>query len=352
MKLNSDQDTPSSLGFYMPAEWRRQEAIWLTWPKNTITWPNKVAGVQKVYLQLIEIIGSYQKVNLLVDDEKAESEVRMRLSEAKISSNNLQFFHIPTVDAWIRDYGPTFVIKDKELGMVHWIFNAWGDKYQQLKKDTVIPEKINEKLKIAYFNPQIILEGGSIEVDGEGTVLVTEQCLLNKNRNPQLTQEKIERTLCLYLNVQKVLWLKSGIDGDDTDGHIDDIARFVSPSTVVTCMEDYEFDSNYLPLQENYKRLISMTDAKNRSLSIVKLPMPQKIKSSLNYPLPASYANFLITNNAVLVPVFGQKNDDKALSILKELFPQRDVLGIRCNDVVLGGGTIHCLSQQQPALLK
>jgi agmatine deiminase len=350
MEQKAELSTPYSLGFYMPAEWTKQEAIWLTWPKNRVTWPGRVIQVQEVYLQLIEIIGSYQRVRLLVDDEKAESVVRSYLSEAKVSLRNLEFFHIATVDAWIRDYGPTFVIKEKKLGMIHWIFNAWGNKYEELKKDTRVPELIQKKLNIPFFAPPIILEGGSIEVDGEGTVLVTEQCLLNKNRNPTLTKEKIEKTLSEYLNVSKILWLKSGIEGDDTDGHIDDITRFVSPSVVVTSVEDSVSDSNYLPLKENYDRLISMTDAKNRSLIVVKLPMPQKIKNSKKQPLPASYANFLITNKVILVPIFGQKNDERALSILKELFPSREVLGIKSNDLILGGGTIHCLSQQQPAI--
>jgi agmatine deiminase len=344
--------TPRSLGFYMPAEWERQDAIWLSWPKNPITWPSRVAQVQNIYIRIIEVIGSYQRINLLVDNEKVENEVRSHLAKAKVSTDNLFFFHIPTQDAWIRDYGPTFVIKDSMLGMVDWIFNAWGNKYEKLKEDTSVPKIINNKLKAVYFDPQIILEGGAIEVDGEGTVVVTEQCLLNKNRNPDLSRETIEETLSQYLNVKKVLWLADGIDGDDTDGHIDDIARFTAPSVIVTCVEDDEFDSNYLPLKENLKRLSYMTDAKNRSLSVVKLPMPKKIFDLRNNPLPASYANFLITNNAVLVPVFLQKSDETALSILKELFPSRDVVGIPCTDVIRGGGTIHCLSQQQPSVLR
>jgi agmatine deiminase len=344
--------TPKALEFYMPAEWEKQEAIWLTWPKNPVTWPKKVAEVQDVYLRLIEIIGSYQTINLLVDSEQEENRVRGLLAKDKISDANLFFFHIPTKDAWIRDYGPTFVVKKNNLGMVHWIFNAWGNKYEILKEDGLIPKKINETLQVKYFTPKIILEGGSIDVDGEGTVLVTEQCLLNKNRNPTFSREKIEETLSQFLNIEKILWLKEGIEGDDTDGHIDDISRFVAPSVVVTSIEKDEMDSNYLPLMENFKRLSTMTDAKNRPLSIVELPMPKKIFTNKNKPLPASYANFLITNEVVLVPIFQQKNDEKALIILKELFPSREVIGIPCNDLILGGGTIHCLSQQQPLVLK
>ena len=346
----NEEKTPKSLGFYMPPEWGKQDAIWLSWPKNPLTWPDRVSQVQKIYIQLIEVISSYEKVNLLVDDEKAESEILAKFAKAKVSFDNLCFFHIPTADAWIRDYGPTFVISNNNIGMVDWIFNAWGNKYEQLKTDTTVPKLINEKLKVAYFHPQIVLEGGSIEVDGEGTVLVTEQCLLNKNRNPNFSREKIEEVLCQYLNVKKVLWLKSGIEGDDTDGHVDDISRFVAPSVVVTCMEDDPLDSNYTPLMENYKLLSSMTDAKNRPLSVVKLPMPKKMKGSNNKALPASYANFLITNNAVLVPVFSQKNDQRAISILKEFFPNRDILGFDCNDLIWGNGAIHCLSQQQPSI--
>jgi len=351
------ENTPKSLGFYMPAEWEKQEAVWLTWPKSVLTWPGRILLVQGIYIQMIEVITSYQKVNLLVDDEKAESIVRDQLAKAKISVDNVKFWHIPTVDAWIRDYGPTFVIGDRKngsdkIGMIDWTFNAWGNKYEELIQDTAVPKKINEKLKISYFNPSLVLEGGSIEVDGEGTVLITEQCLLNKNRNPNLNRKAIEDVLIKYLNVEKVLWLGSGIEGDDTDGHIDDIARFVSPGVVVVCSEDDETDINHAPLKENFLSLSSMKDAKNRSLSVVKLPLPEKVIGSNNKQLPASYANFLITNKAVLVPIFGKKNDDRALSILKEVFPSRDIIGFKCDSIIWGMGAIHCLSQQQPSILK
>jgi len=348
--LTEKKATPKSLGFYMPAEWEKQDAIWLSWPKDPTTWPNKVSQVQKTYIQMIEIISSFQKVNLLVDNIKEENVVRSKLKEAKISVDNIIFWHIETVDAWIRDYGPTFVINDKKLGMIDWTFNAWGNKYEELKKDTNIPQIINEKLQIAYFNPKIILEGGSIEVDGEGTALVTEQCLLNPNRNPHHSKDDIEEILCEYLNVEKVLWLGSGIEGDDTDGHIDDITRFVSPAVVVTCIENDTTDSNHTPLRDNFLRLSSMKDAKNRSLTIIKLPMPEKILGPDNKPFPASYANFLITNKAVLVPIYGSKNDDKALSILKEVFPSKEIIGILCSSMIWGKGAIHCLSQQQPSI--
>ncbi len=307
--------TPKDLGYKMPAEWEKQEAIWLTWPKNIETWED-IKDIQKTYLQIIEIITSYEKVNLLVDNLETQNFI-----SKTISSKNLEFFQIPTVDSWIRDYGPTFVINNDKLAMINWTFNAWGNKYEELAKDDCVPLMINKKLNLPIFTPNIVLEGGSIDVNGKGTVLVTKQCLLNPNRNPSLSKTDIEQVLKDYLNVEKIIWLNSGIIGDDTDGHVDDITRFISEDIIVTAITE-NTDPNYQALEENYKILKNLS---NKPFSIVKLPIPKK---NYNKNLPKSYCNFLITNNCVLVPIYDDENDKKALSILKELFTNRDVIGI------------------------
>lgn len=232
--------------------------------------------------------------------------------------------------------------------MVKWNFNAWGNKYSDLKEDNKIPYDLNERLSLQMFEPGIVLEGGSIEVNGAGTVLVTEQCLLNKNRNPNLNKEAIEKYLKEFLNVRNVLWLKEGIVGDDTDGHIDDIARFVNKNTILCAYEDNKSDDNYLPLKENYELLKSMKDQDGKGFNIVKLPMPGFVGDKKTR-LPASYANFYIGNSAVVVPIFGHENDAKALKIIQKLFPDRKIVGINCTAMVYGLGTLHCCSQQQPA---
>lgn len=343
--------TPRALGYRMPAEWEPQEAVWLTWPKDPITWPERVPLVQNIYIRMMEIIAADQTVRLLVDDEQAEGFVRDKLKGAGVSERGIEFWQVPTVDAWIRDYGPTFVVNknEKQIGMINWIFNAWGNKYEELKEDSDIPVVLNERLGLDLFEPGIVMEGGSIEVDGEGTLLVTEQCQLNPNRNPAFSREEIETILQEYLNVQKILWLGDGIEGDDTDGHIDDITRFAAPGVLVTAVEPDYSDANHVFLAENLRRLRSMTDAKGRAFEIAELPMPGRVATP-ERRLPASYANFLITNKTVLVPVFEHKNDARALAVLRELFPTREVVGLSCEPMVWGLGAIHCLSQHQPAI--
>jgi agmatine deiminase len=346
---------PSELGYYMPAEWRRHLATWLTWPKDPETWPNRVPRVQEIFLEMIAALAPNEIVNLLVDDEGTEAVVRSRCDFD--GAANIQFHQIPTVDSWIRDYGPNFLIRDEaSLAYNDWIFNAWGNKYAELKKDDAIPELLEEFLRVPRFKPGIVMEGGSIEVNGAGCVLTTEQCLLNQNRNPQLTKTKIEQYLRDYLGVRKVLWLGEGIVGDDTDGHIDDIARFVAPNVIVCAIEEDPEDANYELLQDNLKRLERMTDVEDEPFEIVTLPMPGVVggtsTDSRNLDrLPASYANFYVANNVVLAPIFGHANDSRALKILENLFPSRRVVGINCEPLVWGMGTIHCVTQQQPEAL-
>jgi agmatine deiminase len=352
----SEQDTPAELGFYMPAEWHPHAGTWLTWPKDPETWPGRVSEVEDIYLEIISALAPHEIVNLLVDDEGTESTVRQRCNFA--AAENVQFHQIRTVDSWIRDYGPNFLISDSGHGAYNdWIFNAWGNKYEALKQDDQIPGLLKPVLQLRRFTPGIVMEGGSIEVNGDGCVLTTEQCLLNPNRNPQLSRAEIEDYLKNFLGVRKVLWLGEGIVGDDTDGHIDDIARFASPNVVICAVEDDPEDANYKLLQDNLSRLKRMTDAHDRPFEIVTLPMPGVVGGESTAArdlerLPASYANFYIANNVVLLPVFGHANDFRATETIQQVFPTRQVIPINCESLVWGMGTIHCLTQQQPAVIR
>jgi agmatine deiminase len=344
--------TPAELGYRMPAEWHHHHATWLSWPKDPETWPQRVPLVEEIFLQMMAALAPHEIVNLLVDDAAAETSVRARMRFA--GADNIRFHQIPTVDSWIRDYGPNFLINDKGGPAYNdWILNAWGNKYEELKRDDSIPARLESLLGVPRFEPGIVMEGGSIEVNGAGCVLTTEQCLLNPNRNPDLSRDEIEQYLKDYLGVEKVLWLGEGIVGDDTDGHIDDIARFVAPDVIVCAVEEDPEDANYKLLQDNLHRLQSMTDVKGRGFEIVTLPMPGVVggdsTDSRNLDrLPASYANFYIANGVVLAPVFGHSNDARALEILQSLFKNRRVVGINCEPLVWGMGTIHCVTQQQP----
>lgn len=337
----------------MPAEWQRHSATWLSWPKHPETWPDRVPQAEEIFLKMMAALAPHELVNLLVNDEATEEAVRARCRFPK--AENIRFHQIATVDSWIRDYGPNFLINETGgLAYNDWIFNAWGNKYEELKKDDSIPARLESILKAPRFEPGIVMEGGAIDVNGAGCVLTTEQCLLNANRNPHLAKEEIEQYLKDYLGVEKVLWLGEGIVGDDTDGHIDDLARFVAPDVIVCAIEENPQDANYKLLQDNLKRLQKMTDAQARSFEILTLPMPGVVggnsTDSRNLErLPASYANFYIANGVVLVPVFGHSNDNRALETLQRVFPDRNVVGINCEPLVWGMGTIHCLTQQQPA---
>jgi agmatine deiminase len=300
---------------------------------------------------MIRALQEGEKVFLLVNDLKMREQVCQLLAQASIPLQNIRFYPIPTVDVWLRDTGPIFLVKEekgkKRLAMVNWIFNAWGRKYLEWEEDNILPEKMAEQLELPLYHPGIVLEGGSVEGNGHGTLLTTEQCLLNPNRNPTLSKEEIENYLKEYLGVQQILWLKEGIVGDDTDGHVDDIARFVNLGTVVCAIEENRKDENHAPLQENYERLQKMTDPNGNRLKVITLPMPNPVEYE-GVRLPASYANFYIGNRVVLVPTFDHPNDGKALETLQRLFPERRVVGIPCNDVVIGLGAFHCVTQQHP----
>ena len=341
-------ETPKKAGYRMPAEWEPQEAVWLTWPHNEITWPDgMLAEVERTYIEIIRAVHSGEKVKLLVKNFESEATVRLALDREDVALTQVVFVPVATEDSWIRDYGPTFLVDDqrRQLAMVKWKFNAWGNKYDDLIGDDRIPVELNKAMKLPLFEPGIVLEGGAIEVNGAGILLTTEQCLLNSNRNPQLSREEIEEYLKEYLNISEVLWLHEGIAGDDTDGHIDDIARFVTEDTVLCAFEDDPADANHEILKENYHRLTGF------GLNVVRLPMPGYI-GDRHARLPASYANFYISNSTVVVPVFGHANDRRALDIIQQVFPSRRVVGVQANAMVHGLGTIHCCSQQEPRITK
>jgi len=345
------EDTPRRLGYRMPAEWERHESIWLSWPYDLDSFP-EIEKVEGAWVSIIKAIHHSETVNLLVKDEPMLDRVVETLKRASVDLHKVKFHHLGYADVWFRDYGPTFVVnQDMEknrLAMVIWVFNAWGEKYPEMIADSRIPCLINDDLKLECFMPGIVLEGGSIDVNGEGTVLTTEQCLLNRNRNPGLGKEEIESYLKEYLGARKVIWLKQGIAGDDTDGHVDDVARFVNLTTVLCAYEEDPEDENHLALKENYELLCRESDQDGNPLKVIKLPMPGRVGQERR--LPASYANFYIGNEVVLVPIFRHKNDEVALKIIQEAFPDRKVEGIDCLAMVEGLGSIHCISQQQPAV--
>ena len=345
-------ETPRSLGYAMPAEWSRHRATWLSWPHNRETWPTQLEQVREVWVRMIQLLSPQERVCLLVNDEPTRQDVIRRLTNARAALDNVTIFQIPTVDVWMRDYGPTFVIRDsqeKALAFNDCIFNGWGGKYESYEEDEQIAKEIASLLRVPVFNHPVVLEGGSIEVNGLGTCLTTEQCLLNKNRNPHMSRREVEEFLKDSLGVDQVIWLGQGIVGDDTDGHIDDIARFVNPATIVCIVEENSKDTNYSLLQQNLERLQAARDQNGNKLSIVPLPCPGPVYYE-GARLPASYANFYIANGVVLVPLFDDPCDVKALGILQELFPDRKVVGLPCTAVVAGLGAIHCVTQQEPAV--
>ncbi len=344
---------PYKLGYRMPAEWEKHSATWLTWPKNKISWPgNKLAQVESIYIQMMDALLANERVNLLVKDKETATRVLKILAVKKSNTSHLIFHQVNAVDTWIRDYGPLFVKRGRDKAFTKWIFNAWGGKYSDLARDTGIVDKLETLKPIQRFNAGIILEGGSIDMNGRGTCLTTEQCLLNPNRNKHLSRKQIEKYLNDYLGAKKVIWLKEGIEADDTDGHVDDITRFVAPRTIVTAVEPNRVDKNHAYLEENLHILKSATDQDGKKFQIIELPMPGVVgpgrSDTKHKRLPASYANFYIANQTVLVPVYSHKNDQKALAILKKVFPGRKIVGIECTPLVYGLGSIHCVTQQEP----
>ena len=336
----------------MPAEWEPHASTWLTWPRpEGISFPDKYETVPPVYAELIRHLSLVEDVNLNVWNAEMENWVRDLLIKYRAPLDRVYFHHFPAYEPWCRDHGPIFLVRERnrkhERAIVDWGYNAWGNKYPPFDLDDAIPQHVARLRQLPLFSPGMVLEGGSIEVNGRGTVLTTEACLLNPNRNPNLTKSQIEQYLRDYLGLTNVLWLGEGIVGDDTDGHIDDLTRFVDPSTVVTVIEEDPADLNYPILRENLRRLRLMRDQNGRSLNIIELPMPGVIEYR-GQRLPASYANFYIANQIVLVPTYRQPNDTKALAVLQKAFPDRRVLGIDSTELIWGLGSFHCISQQEP----
>ncbi|QXV67260.1 agmatine deiminase family protein [Mucilaginibacter sp. 21P] len=337
--------------FHFPAEWAPQTAMWLSWPHKEASWPGKIDLIYPKYCEFIKVVAEGQLVRINVADAQMEAFAKAQLQEVGADLSKVEFYHFPTNDAWCRDHGPAFLVnyEEKKKVIVDWGYNAWGDKYPPYDLDDVIPTKISQHFGLPVYHPGIVMEGGSVEFNGAGTVLTTTACLLNKNRNPHLNQQQIEGYLQKYYGVEQVLWLGDGIIGDDTDGHIDDITRFVNTDTVVTVIEENKNDENYHILQENLQTLKTMRLLNGKQLNIVELPMPDPVIYE-DQRLPASYANFYIANKSVVVPTFRSKNDDKALDIIQSCFSNRKVVGIDSTDIIWGLGSFHCLSQQEPSI--
>ncbi len=341
--------TPKAAGYHFPAEWHHHEATWLSWPHKEASWPGKINTIYQPYIEFIKAVAAGEQVHINVNDENMKQSVLQLLEKYDAPLSKITLHLHPTNDAWCRDHGPAFLIhaEEKKKIILDWGYNAWGGKYPPFDLDDDIPTKVAEYLKLPVLYPGIVMEGGSVDFNGKGTLLTTTQCLLNENRNPHLSQSEIEKYLLDYYGVEQILWLDEGIVGDDTDGHIDDITRFVNIDTVVTVVETNKQDENYDLLQKNLSSLKKMRLLNGKQLNIVELPMPEPVVYD-GQRLPASYANFYISNAAVIVPVFRCKNDDAALKILEPLFPERKVISIDSTDIIWGLGSFHCMSQQEP----
>lgn len=338
--------TPRSLGFRLPAEWEPHEATWLAWPHNRSDWPGKFNPVPWVYCEIVAKLTRVERVRIFIPDETAEAKARVQLEKSGANLDAVEFFHCPTNRSWTRDYCPLFVKNGSgEVAITKWRFNGWA-KYSNWRHDDAAVDCIAPRLNMRMWRPALVLEGGAIDVNGAGVLMTTEECLLCNSvqqRNPGLTREALEEALSDYLGIERVLWLKRGIAGDDTHGHIDDLARFVSPSTIAIASEQDPAEENYELLKENLELLSSRKEFEIRTL-----PMPRPVIFD-GQRLPASYANFYIANKTVLVPTFNDAADRVALNTLAELFPDREVVGIHSLDLVLGLGTLHCGTMQQPA---
>jgi agmatine deiminase len=349
--------TPRELGYHMPAEWEPHEATWLSWPHKEASWPGAFEHVPEIFVEITRHLTESELVRINVADEDFAERVRALLRAGGVNPYAIRFHFNPTDDAWVRDHGPIYVVRNRdregavirERAIIDWGYNAWGNKYPPYDNDDVVPTRIAAEMNEVLFKPGIVMEGGSLDVNGRGTLITTEACLLNPNRNPHLDRAQIEQYLKDYLGVTDILWLGEGIVGDDTDGHVDDLTRFVAPDTVVTVIEDDPQDENYEVLVDNYERLLRMKDQDGNPLRVVKLPMPGPVWFD-SQRLPASYANFYIANKSVLVPAYRHENDAKACAILQELFPDRRVVGVDCAHLIWGLGSIHCVTQQQPAI--
>lgn len=342
--------TPKELGYRFPAEWEPHAATWLSWPHKEASWPGMLKQVLPDYARFVKVIAEAEEVCINVNNETMRGEAIDYLTKADVALDNIRFFIHPTNDAWCRDHGPAFLTRNSLIdpkAVVNWNYNAWGGKYPPFDLDNEIPQLIARARNIPIFNPSIVMEGGSIECNGLGTLLTTKSCLLNTNRNPHLSQSQIESYLKNFYCAEHILWLEKGIEGDDTDGHIDDITRFVSAETVVTLLPDDSRHPDYNVLSRNLKALEKMKLENGNPLQAIRLPVP-RIYEVDGQILPCSYANFYICNQAVIVPTFNDPNDEQALNILSDCFKDRQVTGINSKAIIWGLGSFHCLSQQEP----
>jgi agmatine deiminase len=353
-------ETPHQLGYRMPAEWERHEATWLAWPHNPEDWPWKFQAIPWVYAEIVRLLAAHESVHILVNAAKAERRARGSLERAGANLDRVAFHQWPTNRGWTRDSGPIFVRNPEgRVGLTNWRFNAWA-KYSDWQLDDQLPDRVAALLGLPEWQPtvelpdgssrRLVLEGGSIDANGAGILLTTEECLLSEvqQRNPGVSREQLERVFHDFLGIDQVIWLNRGIAGDDTHGHIDDISRFVAPATIVTAIEPNASDPNLAPLAENLARLKAARTLDGKQFTLIELPMPRPVVFR-GQRLPASYANFYIANDLVLVPTFHDPNDRVALNILAEVFPGREVIGIHSVDLVWGLGALHCMTQQQPA---
>lgn len=342
--------TPKELGYYFPAEFGPHVATWLSWPHKEESWPGKIETVYPNYCQFIKEVTKGERVCINVNDGTMKAFAINCLQKDNVDISRIEFFLHPTNDAWCRDHGPAFLINpntNQKKIIVDWGYNAWGNKYPPYDLDDMIPTLIAKHYDIPVYYPGIVMEGGSVEFNGKGTLLTSTACLLNPNRNPQLNQQQIEEYLVNYYGVEQILWVDEGIIGDDTDGHIDDTVRFVNEDTVLVVIEENKKDENYSLLQRNLRQLQRMRLLNDKQINIVELPMPDEVIWE-NQRLPASYANFYIANTTVIVPTYKCRKDDKALQIIQQCFPSREVIGIDSTDIIWGLGSFHCLSQQEP----
>ncbi|MBA3270107.1 MAG: agmatine deiminase family protein [Acidobacteria bacterium] len=345
--------TPAHQGFSFPAEWARHRATWISWPRpEGISFPGRYQDAIDNIVEVIRTIAQFEAVYLNVPNIDYEDIVRARLAYRKVPTRRIRFHHIRTNECWTRDHGPAFVLRTRrgktEAAIVDWGYNAWGGKYPPFDADDAVPTRAAQALALPVFYPGIVMEGGAVDFNGAGTVMTTTSCLLNKNRNPHLTRGDIEQYLKDYYGQQHVIWLGEGIDGDDTDGHIDDLARFVDARTIVIGIERDPGDANYKVLKANRRTLDRLRDQDGHAFEVVELPMPRPVVYR-KQRLPATYMNFYFVNGALLVPTFGDaRNDAKAIELLQQVLPRRRVVGVDCRALIWGLGAMHCLTQQQP----
>jgi agmatine deiminase len=354
---------PKELGFRLAAEWEPHEATWLAWPHRRDDWPGKFAAIPWVYVEIVRLLSRVEPVNILVNGHRQRRQAADQLDRGGVDLAKVQFVRVATDRCWIRDYGPMFAVNtsadEPAIGVVDWRFNGWA-KYDDHRSDNRVARRLADRLGLPRWKPEVegeedrdrvVLEGGAIDVNGQGTLITTEECLLSPEqaRNPGLDRDALEQLFAAYLGVRHVIWLGRGIAGDDTHGHVDDLARFVGPQTVVTVLESRQDDVNHEPLRENWERLTAARDQDGQPLRVVTLPMPAPVVFE-GQRLPASYANFYIANNLVLMPTFNDPADRQALSTLAGLFPDRTVVGVHAVDLVWGLGTLHCMTRDQPKI--